>query len=79
MEPEQIELYSTQELIDELFSRHPSAVFCGIQPEIGSEQGVIGQWAGNAVMCVGLCQAMIHNAIRHCEFEEEIEDTEEDE
>lgn len=65
-----IELYSTDELLMELLHRFEHAVFCGLKLPVEQEQAAVGQWHGNALTCVGLAQAIGQSAIRHCEFDD---------
>lgn len=70
---------STDDLLKEMMNRFEHAVFCGLKPAEDDGHPITGHWHGNAITCVGLANAISQAAMRHCEFDEEqIEDDEEE-
>ena len=55
----EIEIYSTDDLLDELFARYPDAVFVATREEKGQCTPIYTKrWEGSGITCLGLMAFM---------------------
>ena len=55
---EELNLFSTEDLLSELFSRYDNAVFIGSVPHTMEHDELNRRWYGDAIKCIGLASYM---------------------